>query len=64
MLERIESGAEHLKQHPDMGRISRMPETRELVIPKTSFILVYRMKGDFVEILALIHSARKWPEDF
>lgn len=40
-----------------------LPNTRELVIPGTPYFLPYRVKGDVVQILGVIHEARKWPED-
>ncbi len=38
--------------------------TRELVIPRTSYIVVYRVRGQWVEILALQHGAQQWPGSF
>ena len=53
-----------LPRHPAMGRPGRVPGTRELVIPKTPFIVPYRVRGRVVEILRVYHSARPWPESF
>jgi toxin ParE1/3/4 len=47
-----------------MGRLGRVPGTRELVIPETPFILPYRIQRDSIEILAVIHGARKWDDRF
>lgn len=46
---------------PISGRIGRKPGTRELVISKTSFIVVFRVKGKTIEIMRLLHSSQKWP---
>ena len=46
------------------GRPGRVPGTRELVVPKTSCIIAYRALDDHVEILAIIHSKRRWPSSF
>lgn len=46
-----------------LGRIGRARGTRELVFPDLPYIVVYRVT-DSVEILALVHAARQWPEDF
>ena len=45
----------------EMGRPGRVPGTRELVIPKTPFIVPYRLVGNTVQILRIFHSARRWP---
>ena len=54
---RILHQAELLRAHPEMGRIGRVPQTRELVIADTSFILPYRVRGAVVEILAVFQGA-------
>jgi toxin ParE1/3/4 len=53
-----------LPNHPGMGRPGRVPGTRELVIPKTPFIVPYRVEGDRIQILRVFHGARRWPERF
>jgi toxin ParE1/3/4 len=53
-----------LPSHPEMGRPGRVPGTRELVIPRTPFIVPYRVVGNTVQILRVFHGARRWPEAF
>jgi len=53
-----------LSEHPGMGRTGRVSGTRELVVVGTPYIVPYRVKGDTVEILRVIHAARKWPRTF
>ena len=60
---RILDAVERLKDFPASGRPGKLPHTRELVVPGTPFFLPYRVKGEAVEILGVIHGARKWPED-
>lgn len=64
IIELIERGVEALRHHPEIGRSGRVDGTRELVIPGTPFIISYRSKKHRVEILAVIHGARRWPESF
>jgi toxin ParE1/3/4 len=64
MLERIFSAVELLERYPSAGRPGRVPETRELVIASTPFLVAYRARHGKIEILALLHGARKWPEEF
>ena len=53
-----------LPANPEMGRPGRVPGTRELVIPRTPFIVPYRLVGDTVQIMRIFHAARRWPADF
>ncbi|WP_246526867.1 type II toxin-antitoxin system RelE/ParE family toxin [Plastoroseomonas hellenica] len=46
-----------------LGRRGRAKGTREFVLPDTPYIIVYRVT-DRVEILAVVHAAREWPEGF
>lgn len=52
-----------LSENPMIGRRGRAAGTRELVTPNTPYIVVYRVT-DLVEILAVMHGAREWPESF
>jgi toxin ParE1/3/4 len=53
-----------LPASPMMGRPGRVPGTRELVIPRTPFIVPYRLQGDAIHILRVFHGARRWPDQF
>jgi toxin ParE1/3/4 len=52
--------AEKLDQHPMLGRVGRVKETRELVT-HSNYILIYRIIGKAAEILRVKHAAQKWP---
>jgi toxin ParE1/3/4 len=60
-LDIIKRAVEQLANFPEMGRPGRVYGTRELVIQSTPYIVAYRFKGSIVEILALLHGARRWP---
>jgi toxin ParE1/3/4 len=51
-----------LPNNPSMGRPGRAPGTRELVIPKTPYIVPYRLVGSTIQILRVFHGARRWPD--
>ena len=53
-----------LADFPLSGRDGRVDGTRELVIPGTQYIVAYRVVDSGVEILAIMHGARQWPEKF
>ena len=50
-----------LKKFPKLGRSGRVGETRELPLPRLPFVVVYRVKENFVEIVRLLHGAQRWP---
>ena len=54
----LKDAVTRLQVHPGMGRAGRVPGTRELVLHK-NYIAIYRVRGDDVEILRLLHAARK-----
>ncbi len=56
--------AELLTTHPHVGRPGRVPNTRELVVADLPYIAPYRVRGDEVQILAVLHGARRWPQSF
>ena len=62
LLNRIRQIAEMLGEQPYMGRAGRHPDTRELVVSRTAFIVSYQIYDTHIEILAVIHTARRWPE--
>jgi len=53
-----------LPDNPHIGRPGRVPGTRELVIPRTPYIVPYRMQGASIQILRVYHGARRWPNSF
>jgi toxin ParE1/3/4 len=59
--DRIAEQIEILQQHPQMGRPGRKQGTRELVISRTPFIVVYRVKAKRIELLRVLHGAQQWP---
>lgn len=64
MVQRIRKAALSLRVHPALGRPGRVPGTRELLVPRTPYVLPYRVEGEEVEILRVYHAARRWPERF
>ena len=57
---KIRGSVNQLENFPLMGRIGRVKETREIVI--NPYFVIYRVNGNFVEILRILHSARKFPD--
>jgi addiction module RelE/StbE family toxin len=61
--DRIEGRVKGLLQFPEMGRRGRIEGTRELVINRTPYIAAYRIIGDTVRILRVLHGAQQWPDE-
>jgi toxin ParE1/3/4 len=60
----IRAAVERLAVYPHLGRAGRVAGTRELIVPGTPYIVAYRVVGDQLRILSVIHSARRWPQRF
>ncbi len=60
MSDRVQEAVEYLVAHPNMGRAGRVSGTRELVVSGTPFIVVYRVIVPSVQILRVLHHAKKW----
>ncbi|MGO4354689.1 type II toxin-antitoxin system RelE/ParE family toxin [Rhizobium sp. RAF36] len=54
-----------LGEHPRAGRPGRQPGTRELVVPQTPFVIIYRVdeNAQEIQILRLLRGAQQWPPD-
>ncbi|HEY3642820.1 MAG TPA: type II toxin-antitoxin system RelE/ParE family toxin [Xanthobacteraceae bacterium] len=63
MLNRIVLLAEaQLSRMPESGRLGRVPNTRELVVTGSPYFLPYRIVGETIQVLRVIHGACRWPE--
>ena len=62
MIRTIRAAPTQLLHHPASGRPGRIEGMRELVVPGTSHILPYRVRDGRVEILAVLHTSRQWPD--
>lgn len=59
---RIVAATTSLQKNPNLGRPGRWSETRELVIPGSPYILPYRLRGQTLEILRVLHGAQDWSD--
>jgi toxin ParE1/3/4 len=57
----VETAVKNLVRFPEMGRPGDVPGTRELVIPRLPYFVVYRLEADAVQILNVMHDKQKWP---
>jgi toxin ParE1/3/4 len=64
LVERIRAAARQLATSPYIGRPGRNEGTREWVVTGTPYIIAYRVHEAAVEIAAVVHGARDWPDAF
>jgi toxin ParE1/3/4 len=50
-----------LTRFPEQGRTGRKSGTRELVLSGLPYLAVYRLQGDAIEILRILHGSQIWP---
>lgn len=58
---RILTAIRKLRRFPALGHPGRVPGTRELVVTGTPYVIPYRVIGDRIELLRVLHGARRWP---
>jgi addiction module RelE/StbE family toxin len=65
LVDGIEEKTATLAILPNAGRLGKIQGTRELPITGTPYIVAYRIKGrpQGIEILAVRHGARRWPDE-
>jgi addiction module RelE/StbE family toxin len=59
--EAIHRAVEGLRDFPKIGRPGRVAGTRELVVVRTPYVVVYVQNSDLVQILRVLHGAQEWP---
>ncbi len=64
VLRVVEDVEELLPGNPHIGRAGRVPGTRELVVPRTPYIVPYRVVRGVIQVLRGYHGARRWPDGF
>jgi toxin ParE1/3/4 len=61
IADRLLNAVETLRDFPRRGRPGSETGTRELVVARTPYIVIYQIADEVVEILRIIHGARQWP---
>lgn len=60
----IREAVKLLSDFPAMGRTGRVPGIREMAVPSTPYVIPYRVRDNHIQILRVLHAARKWPRSF
>jgi toxin ParE1/3/4 len=63
LAQRTLDSVERLAEHPHLGHPGREPETRELIVAGTPYIIPYRIYRSRLCILAVLHAAQRRPEE-
>ena len=56
----FEAKADNARQRPKLYKPGRVKGTREIVV-RPNYVMVYRVSGDLVEVLRVLHAAQPWP---
>jgi toxin ParE1/3/4 len=62
VVQRLLEAVAELAKQPGIGRPGRVPNTRELVVLNTRYIVPYRVRSGVIEILRVFHTSRKPPQ--
>lgn len=52
---------DRLRDMPQIGRYGRVFGTREIVMQDFPFVIVYRVRKEYIQIIRLIHQSMKYP---
>jgi addiction module RelE/StbE family toxin len=63
LISAIAMAVQRLADNPGRGRPGRIPDTRELVVAGTSYIVAYRVHAGDIEVLTIQHGAQRWPDE-
>ncbi len=57
----ILAATDGLAQFPLMGRPGEVPTTRERIVTRYPYRIVYHIEGDTIEVWRIVHGAQHWP---
>jgi toxin ParE1/3/4 len=58
---RIYEAVQSLRTMPYRGRYGRIENTRELVLPRLPYLVVYQISEERLIVLNVLHGAQRWP---
>jgi len=63
LARRILEVADRLASVPGIGRRGRVANTREIAVPGTPYLLVYRVFAEQIQVLRVPDGRRAWPQE-
>jgi toxin ParE1/3/4 len=62
VVDALLGAAYQLENFPFLGRPGRVPQTRELSVPRTPYFMVYTLPDEFhIDIETIIHERQQFP---
>ena len=61
LVREIYNAPSALLTFPYRGRPGKKEGTREFVLPRLPYIVVYQITGEVIHIARILHGAQKWP---
>jgi plasmid stabilization system protein ParE len=58
VVQRIKDAAQRLGRLGNIGRPSKLPNTRELSVRSAPYVIAYQMRKDFILIVAVYHTSQ------
>ena len=58
VMQRIQRALNQIARFPHMGRPGRRENTREFLVQRLPFLIVYRVTDSVIEVLTIFHTAR------
>ena len=61
MQDRIEAAVQRLDRMPRRTRVGRLPDTRELIVARSPYVVVFKVGSDGIDVIRVLHGAQDWP---
>jgi addiction module RelE/StbE family toxin len=61
VFRRIIAAADLLRSNPELGKPGHYPGTRELVVARVPYVIIYTRGDGVLRIVAILHTARDLP---
>jgi len=60
VLSSIENTIDKLEEFSQLGKVGRIKNTRELIVPRLPFVILYKIYPDKIAITSIMHTSKKW----
>ncbi len=60
VMQHLIKSLDYLMDNPELGRLGRAKNTRELLLSGLPYAIIYKIKNNFIEVLRIFHGAMNW----